>query len=714
MPPPRRAIAPLLATLALSISAPVTALASAAYGSWRSTELGGGGYILNIYQAPSQPEVFYTHIDVGGIYRSDDGARTWRMLHGGLPPLPGITDTAGLNVDPRDADTLLAAVGSVWFPPHGVFRSTDGGSSWEKVLSGNFYGNHPFRADGQVLARSPADPDLLLAAGVGGTHRSTDGGRTWTLVGLEHLNPVHVQFSPHDPKRAWVCAQPWKPNNADRAFEGGLYRSDDAGLTWQRLLDVAPTELAARADADEIIGVFHAYDVRRSRDGGQTWQPFGEGLRYGPPRNLGWHDTEDRTNILAVGHGRWITASRLGTFYTRAFDSPSWEQIPRAKPVETAFGRPWWGRMEVKGRHHFGAAAGAVWLDPRDPDRWLFSDWYGLWRSEDAGASWSLSVDGIESTCVHCIEPDPHTPGRLHLGYWDLGYVSSDDAGRSAHRERAGHVNANMKAVAVSLGDPRTLLATGDGQKGRWAATTLWRSRDAGATWSILTPPRAADDTRYNSVLSHPDPRRTEFFYVVVRGPVGSSAGSGGVYATDDAGETWRLVGTGLAPDGEPFFRDHIAHYGPELSASPSGALIAISVDHGGLARLPAGATSWEKITPPAPGQPRSIVADLRRPGRHFLSLGEGGLWRSDDEGRTWSRILERDCSRVALDPHAADRVAVGTLDDVYVSLDGGDTWRAYGEGLPHRWYPVPAFSQDRLLVGTIGSGIFWRELIAP
>jgi photosystem II stability/assembly factor-like uncharacterized protein len=687
----------------------VSARAAASYGPWHSTELGGGGYILNIYQAPSAPETFYTHIDVGGIYRSDDGARTWRMLHGGLPSLPGITDTASLNVDPRDADTVLAAVGSVWFPPHGVFRTSDGGRTWEKVLAGRFYGNHPYRADGQVLARSPADPDLVLAAGVGGTHRSTDGGRTWTPVGLENLNPVHIQFSPFDPRRVWVCAQPWKPNNADRAFEGGFYRSDDAGLTWKRLLESSPTELAARADADEVIGIFNAYDVRLSRDGGATWQSYGEGLAFSPPAKPTWHDTEDRTNIVAAGDGFWVTASRLGTFYKRPFAASSWEKIPRAKPVETAFGRPWWGRSEVKQRHHFGAAAGAVWLDPRDDDRWLFSDWYGLWRSEDGGASWSLSVDGIESTCVHCIEPDPAVPGRLHLGYWDLGYVSSDDAGTTAHRERAGHVTANFKAIAVSPATPSRILATGDGSKAGWYANTVWRSRDAGSTWQKIAAPGDAVRARYNSVIAHP--REPDVFYLAVHGPVGATPASGGLFVTRDAGDTWERVGAGLAPEGAPFFRDHIAHYGPEISLAPDGTLIAISIDHGGLARLPGGAGAWEKIEPPAPGQPRSVVADTRRPGRHFLSLGEDGLWRTDDNGRTWRQVLKQDCSRVALDPFGADRVAVGTLDDVYVSLDGGDTWRAYGEGLPHRWFPVPAFSQDRLLVGTIGSGVFWREL---
>jgi photosystem II stability/assembly factor-like uncharacterized protein len=690
----------------LALCLPCWASAANAYGSWHATELGGGGYILNIYQAPSAPEVFYTHVDVGGIYRSDDGAKTWRMLHGGLPPLPGITDTAGLNVDPRHADTVLAAVGSEWFPPHGLFRTTDGGRSWEKVLSARFYGNHPFRADGQVLARSPANPDLLLAASVGGVFRSTDAGRTWTPAGLPDVNPVHIQFSPHDPNIVWLCAQPWKPHQLDRRFSGGFYRSTDAGLTWQKLSDDSPTELAARADSPELIGLFNANDVRLSRDAGATWQPFNDGLGYGPPKVPGWHDTDDRTNVVAAGPGFWLTASRIGTFYRRAFDAPAWEKITRTGLVETAFGRPWWGRSTVKQRRHFGAALGSVWLDPRDPARWLFSDWYGLWRTADAGATWTFSADGIESTCVHHIEPDPATPGRVHLGYWDLGYVSSDDAGATAHRERAGMVTANFKAIAVSPSDPALILATGDGRNNGWAATTVWRSRDAGATWTKLGSPGEPKTARVNTVVAHP--RESATFYLAVSG---TSAAGGGLYVTRDGGDTWSRVGSGLAAPDAPFFRAEIAHHGPEIAVQRDGALLAISVDHGRAARLPVGADAWIDVPLPAAGQPRSVVADLHAPGRFFLSLADAGLWRSDDSGATWQRLLAEPTGRVAVDPHVAGRVAVGTLASVWVSRDGGDTWRDYGEGLPHRWYPVPAFSRDRLLVGTIGSGVFWREL---
>jgi photosystem II stability/assembly factor-like uncharacterized protein len=693
---------PLLLVLTATCSLAANRLSAV----WQSTQLGGGGYILNVYQAPSAPDVFYTHVDVGGIYRSDDGAKSWRMMHGNLPALPGITEIAGLNVDPRDADTVLAAIGSEWFPPHGLYRTTDGGRSWEKVLSARFYGNHPFRADGQVLARSPANPDLLIAGSGGGVFRSTDAGLSWSPAGLPDVNPVHVQFSPHDPDIVWLCAQPWKPNQLDRRFAGGFYLSDDAGLTWKKLSDESPTELAARADVSELLGLFNANDLRLSRDGGATWRPFDDGLAYGSPKNPGRHDTEDRTNVVAAGPGFWLTASRLGTFYRRAFDAAVWEKIERTGLNETAFGRPWWGRSTVKQRRHFGAALGSVWLDPRDPARWIFTDWYGLWRTSDAGATWTLSLDGIESTCVHHIEPDPVAPGRLHLGYWDLGYVVSDDAGATAHRERAGQVTANFKAIAVSPAAPALLLATGDGRAVGWAADTLWRSRDAGATWVKIPAPGDAQSARYNSVAAHP--REPAAFYLAVSGPPSTG---GGVYATRDGGETWTPVGSGLAEPAAPFFRADIAHHGPEIAVQRDGALVAISVDHRRVARLPAGADAWLDIPLPAAGQPRSVVADPHAKGRFFLSLAGGGLWRSEDDGATWRCVLAEQAGRVVIDPHVEGRVAVGTLASVWVSLDGGETWRDHGDGLPHRWYPVPAFSRDRLLVGTIGSGVFWRAL---
>lgn len=706
---PLRLLAGLLPVAAL-FAAP-TQPASRAYGPWHSMALGGGGYILAAQFAPSDPNVFYANIDVGGIYRSGDGGKSWRMLHGALPPEPGITETASLSIDPRDADIVLAAVGSQWFAPHGVYRTTDGGRTWKKSLAGHFYGNHPFRADGQVLARSPKNPDVVAAGSSGdGLFLSADGGRTWKKRGLENLNITHVQFDPAKPGRLWACALPWKSSTPAITRAGGFYRSDDLGRTWTKLADDGPSELAVRADGREMLGIFIHHELRLSRDGGETWEPFNKGLPYGPPEQPTWHDTNDRTNAIAAGPGFWLTASRVGNFFRRDFDAETWTPVLREGLTETEGGRPWWGRATLPQRRHFGSALSSIWINPRDARDWIFSDWYGLYRTRDAGRHWTLTLDGIEPTCLHALTPDPAVPGRVHLGYWDLGYVVSDDAGTSAHRDRSGQVTANFKAIVVSPRNPKRLYATGDGRTVGWEATTLWRSDDGGDSWQKLETAGLAPldrKARFNSLAT--DPRDPDVAWVAASGPVGD--GRGGPYVTRDGGRTWTWAGEGL-PREAPFFRADIAHHGPELAIDQKGAIVAVSVDFGGVYRRGPDDREWHSTVAPGTSLPRAVAAEARRPGRFYMS-DTGGVSRSDDAGQTWTRVYRGDAGKVATDPRQADRVAVGTQRGVAVSLDAGRTWTELGEGLPHRWYPVPAFSGNRLLVGTIGSGVFWRELPA-
>ena len=134
----------------------------AQYGAWRSCRIGGGGYAQNVVLCPSDPKRCYAYIDVGGIFRSDDGGQTWRMLHGSLPAPGGIYETRGLSVDPRNADVILVAIGSQWaIGPTGVYRSTDGGNDLAEDTGRLFMGNGEDRWAGFLLTRDPKDPTPL-------------------------------------------------------------------------------------------------------------------------------------------------------------------------------------------------------------------------------------------------------------------------------------------------------------------------------------------------------------------------------------------------------------------------------------------------------------------------------------------------------------------------------------------------------------------------
>jgi photosystem II stability/assembly factor-like uncharacterized protein len=217
------------------------------YGPWRHSVIGGGGYVQNVVLCPSDPKRAYSYVDNSGMFRSDDGGRTWRIIHGALPSSFGIYDVRDMNVDPRDADRIVAAIGGQWDHPWGVFVSADGGTTWRQTLTANIFGSDEFRSAGFNLDRHPGRPDeLTLATGGTGVFRSDDNGKTWRKLGLEGVYPTDLRYDHAEPTRLWLSAQPMKmrSNLYPTPMAGGFYRSEDGGATWRKLLEAAPTVIA--------------------------------------------------------------------------------------------------------------------------------------------------------------------------------------------------------------------------------------------------------------------------------------------------------------------------------------------------------------------------------------------------------------------------------------------------------------------------------------
>lgn len=693
------------------------------HGEWVSSSLGGGGYILNIVQCAAAPEVLYTHVDVGGVYRSDDRGLTWRSLTARWPVNENglnIYDTAAVDVDPRNPDVVLAAVGTVWENPFGLLRSTDGGTTWSRVLSTQFYGNGYPRYGGNLFARDAANPDLLyVGTGGDGVFRSEDGGATWAPTGLQdkQLFITHVLADAQRPGRLWVSARESSPENLQHPLKGGLYRSEDAGASWTTLMHhgpLTPLELAqAPWDANTLLGIFGRSELRLSTDGGDSWQPFGEGSPFVHLDQRPHDNADDHTAAIAVGPDFWLAASRTGKFHRRGKDEPHWQRIRRLGLVETIEGRPWHGRAETtvdQGWIHFGSSLGFIWIDPAAPGRWLFTDWYGLYRTEDAGINWTLTVSGIESTCLHVLVQDPHVPDLIHAGFWDIGYVRSQNAGQIFDRDLSGPLNGNMKAISPSPAAPGMVYGTGDGRGGKpsWTANQIWVSEDGGLRWrrsEMLGLPDAESPARYNSIVADPrDPRRA---YVTVSG---RHENGGGLYLTDDGGESWRLLGQPIPSTDESFFRIGVAHQGPEIAALGDGTFLAASHDRRRLVKLGADGV-WQDIPLPEASPPRSLVADPHEPSAVYLSFHDGGAWRSADSGLTWKKLHPGPSGRITVDQHQPGRIALGLKAGVVISHDQGESWLDASKDLPSRWYPVPVFSGERLAVGTNGHGVYFRPL---
>ncbi|BCM88498.1 xyloglucanase Xgh74A [Abditibacteriota bacterium] len=679
------------------------------YGDWRSSKIGGGGYTLNVVFTKS-PSVLYAYSDVGGAFRSDDGGKRWRMLHGTLEGAgSGTAYVRDISIDPRDENRITLVCGTQWGPQEGIFQSLDGGKSWVKRQSAFFYGNESFRWSGRGLARNPKNADEILAfSGGDGVFRSNDGGVTWAKTGLEGLFPSDIQWS-RDGKTVLASAQPktlWQ-NGVENKLGGGAFISADGGQSWTKSADKAPQETMEDPQTEGKWWAANGADgIAVSNDGGRSWQDASEGL---PREKESGFTSESSFQSLAASRDEsgvfLVTASARGTFYRLNLPETKWQKLPAPKVNAIYEGREWGSADKPGSWPKFGAALASISINPRNPRQWFFTDWYAIRRSDDAGKTWDLSMDGVETTVLHALTPDPKDPGRVHLGMGDNGYMLSDDSGASFVTP---HINSNMKMMSVPVSKPARVYGVGDDNTGQWRSYQVWISDDAGQSW-IKSPMRGLPDMKthsMNSILALPEAPDTVF--VALSEALETGGGGGGVYRSDDGGMSFHWAGGGL-PTGETtkkFFTASIWEMGRELAALPSGEVLLISRWTPAIYRLPSGQDTWQKVDVVLPGGgPYDVAASDTA---FFVAVKEHGIYKVENGIAT--RIFEGDCARVAVSPFDSNRLATGTANGVFESSDAGKTWVKHPL-LPNGFSPIVAFTKDRLLVGTSGNGVFWRSL---
>jgi hypothetical protein len=679
----------------------------ALYGEWRSAQIGGGGYTLNVVFT-CKPGVLYTYSDVGGVFRSDNGGKRWRMLHGTLESAgnggPSVRD---ISIDPRDENRVTLVCGTQWGPQEGIYQSLNGGKTWVKRRSAWFYGNEAYRWSGRCIARNPMNADEMLAFSAGdGALRSTDGGKTWVPSGLEKLYPSDIQWS-RDGKSVLAMAQPkslWQ-GGVQNKLGGGFFSSSDGGRSWERVADKGPQEVM---EDPSVTGRWWAANgpggIAVSLDGGRSWNDASDGL----PRDGGAGFTSESSfQALAGSHDAsgdfLVTASARGTFYRRNLPETKWQKLTSPKVKSTYEGREWASADTPGHWPKFGAALASVTINPRNPREWFFNDWYAIRCSEDSGKSWELSMDGVETTVLHTLTPDPTDPGRVHLGMGDNGYMLSTDGGASY---ATPHVVANMKMISVPLTQPTRVYGVGDANTGEWRSYQVWISDDCGQSWTKSPMVGLPDikDHSVNSIIALPRAPNTVF--AAISGMV--QPGGGGVYRSDDGGQNFKWAGDGLpsGPTTKNFFTSSIWEIGRELAALPSGDVLLVSRWTPALYRLAAGQTTWERVEAQLPpGGPYDVDASSSA---FFVAVKERGIYKV--ENGAVARIFDGDCARVAISSFDSNKIAAGTSKGVFQSDDGGKTWRQRPL-LPNGFMPIVAFTAHRLLAGTPGNGAFWLPL---
>lgn len=662
-------------------------LAAASGGLWKTANAGTtftpifdneGSYSIGVVVIdPQNPNVIWAgtgennaqrSVSYGdGVYKSIDGGRTWQNV--GLKESEHI---GKILIDPRNSDVVyVAAQGPVFRGggDRGLYKSTDGGKTWSKVLDGGTWGGV------SDVVMDPRNPDILLAATwqrarrqwgyiaggpESGLYRSTDGGVTWkkSQSGLpnEELGRIGLAVSPVNPDVVYAIVEAGNRR-------GGFFRSVDGGVNWERRSDYHTIGLYYAeivADPRNVDRVY-AMDVRTmvSEDGGRTFRPLGERNKH-VDNHAVWIDPDDTDHLLVGCDGglyetfdrgqnyRYFANLPLGQFYRVEVDnSMPFYRVFGGTQDNSSVGGPSRTRTRhgITNREWFFTQGGDGFqtrVDPRDPNI-VYAQY------QHGGLARFNLATGEELDIVP--QPEPGDSGlRWH---WDAPLIISP------------HANTRLY----------------------FAANRLFRSDDRGDSWRPVSP----DLTR------HIDRNRLKLM--------------GRVWSVDAVAKntSTSLYGSIVA-----------------LAESPlKEGLLWVGTDDGLIQVSEDGGQHWRAIEH-VPGVPDTTFVSRIEPSQHDVNTvyaafdnHKAGDYRpyvakSTDLGRTWTLITgnlpERGSVYVVIeDPRDPSMLFAGTEFGLYFTRDGGATWTRLKGGLPTTQVRDLAIQkrEDDLVVATFGRGLY-------
>ena len=666
-------------------------------GLWKTTDAGTSwravtdGLIQHssigaVAVAASNPDVVYIGtgeadirgniIQGGGAYKSADGGKTWTPI--------GLTDTqviAKIRVHPTNPDLVyVAAFGhhAAPNPDRGVFRSKDGGTTWDKIL---FRDN---KTGANEIVLDPRNPDVIYVAlweayrnafemssgGPGsGIFKSTDGGDHWTEIsrnpGLPQTMLGKIGFSVSGADSTRLYAQ-------IEAEDGGFFMSDDAGATWKKVNERRDLRQRAfyysRVYADpkvkDTVWVLNV-NIYKSTDAGKTWKT--SNVPHGDNHDM-WISSTDSNRMIEANDGG-------GTISFNGGDSWTPELMPTAQfyhvittrhvpyhvcgaqqdnstacvSSQTAPGGPGGsgGGADQVFYSVGGGESGYIASDPRNPDIFYAGSYGGLITRQDKRTGQERQVN-----------PYPDNP---------MGYASADIAERFQW----------TFPIVMAPTDPRIIYV---------GSQHVWKSTNEGQSWERISP----DLTRH-------DPK--------TMGP------SGGPLTKDNTGvETYATVFS-IAP-----------------SAKDAGVIWSGS-DDGDVQVTRNGGASWTNVTPKALGDFARISlidASPHRAGTAYVAANryqqddfKPYVFRTDDYGETWTQITggigATDFARaIREDIKQPKLLYLGTEHGIYVSFDDGAKWESLRQNLPDTPVHDIAVEERDLVIATHGRGFYVMDHIAP
>jgi photosystem II stability/assembly factor-like uncharacterized protein len=653
----------------------------------------------------------------GGVFKSIDYGRSWQPIFDDQPT----ASVGAIAVAPSNPDVIYAGSGEGLHRPDlsvgdGIYKSTDAGKTW----------THLGLRDGQQipqLAVDPKNPDRVFVAVGGhpygpneerGVYRSVDGGKTFekVLQRDENVGASDVQIDPRDPQNVygalWESREgPWE-NGVFNGSGGGIFKSIDGGKTWRQLskglpdnivqanLAIAPSTPKTLFAAVKTKTIAKLY---RSDDGGESWHGT----------------TDDPRPGLGIGGGDLPVVR---------FDPKNPQIVYSASIVcwkSTDGGKTWDGWRGAPGGDDYQN----IWINPNNPDIILLGADQGAIVTVNGGKSWSSWYNQPTAQLYH-VSADNSFPYRLYSGQQESGSVgikSRGDDGEITFRdwrpvaaEEYGYVVADPLDPDIIIGGKLTRFDRRTGQAQNilpvpvqtedfrmlrtepvvfspldphllfFAGNTLWQTRDRGDHWEKISPDLSrpnyelpASIGKYKEDATKQAHRRG-VIYAVAPSPldanrIWSGTDDGLIHLTTDAGKTWSNV----TP--------------PSISAWQK-----ISVIEAGLFDAN---TAYAAVN--------TLRVDDLRP----------HIFATHDSGKTWTEIVNgipagQIINAVREDPERKGLLFAAAEKGVYVSFDDGANWESLRLNLPATSVRDLIVKGDDLVVGTHGRGFWILDNITP
>ena len=684
---------------------------------WRMIGPFRAGRTVGATGVPGQPNVFYIGVNNGGVWKTTDYGHTWKPIFDDQP-----TGSIGaLAIAPSNPDTIYVGSGEGLQRPDlstgdGIYKSTDGGKTWRHL------GLRNAQQIGAILVH-PRDPNLVYVAALGhpyganeerGVFRSADGGETWqkVLYKDENTGAIALAFDPSNPKviytDLWSARQgPWE-NGSWQGPGSGLYKTSDGGDTWHQLtkglptfeqglgrigIAVAPSDpntVYATVDATQLGGIY------RSDDAGETWRRAGTDRRA-------WSRGSDFAEIDVDPRNKEIV-------YATAI--AAYKSTDGGKTFTAFKGAPG------------GDDYHTLWINPENPQIMLFATDQGATISVNGGETWSSWYNQPTAQFYHVIT-DNQFPywvyggqqesgsagvksrgdnGAITFRDWrtvgveEYGYVAPDplhpnliyggkatrfDANTGQVQNVAPEILRSGKyrflrtaPILFSPADPRVLYLAGN---------VLFKTTNGGSSWEVISPDLSREKPEVPAsigVFRRPEmatqPRRG-VIYAVAPSPkdvnlIWAGTDDGLIHVTKDGGKTWKNV-------------------------------------------TPPAIDSWSKIS-----QIDASHFDLNTAyvavNRIRLDDQKPHIYRTTDGGTTWQEIVnglpDGPVNTVKEDPQRKGLLFAGTELAVFVSFDDGNNWQPLRLNMPATSIRDLVVHNDDVVVGTHGRSFWILDDITP